>query len=806
MAETQFEERPQELYSKYFVDSRTPFSAETLKPSKLHDVKLQSFSEKQKSLSLNKFIKPVLQTPEEKMEDNTTIPDVESLLLDPLADENVVANHRKLTEEEKIAKLRKIFSSSCSNGNLEKVVSMLNNVRSYIDIDAHDEDGITPLIYTACFGHEKIAAMLLAIGAKVDVKDKNGWTPLMWATNNNHSTIVTLLLDHGADAGMKSTKGHTVFDFVPPDNHKIAEIFIHNPQRDSWSSCSSMNRLSMKLEDEWCMIGDNDNRLDSLAAADIRRRMLMESVALNLDVDIESCGLDEREPQEEDGEMHEFVWDNCLPDQMFVFSEEDIPHILNTVVFNIQPSRSKKQKPVPANVIYLSARFAHYFSSQEILETLLDDVADAIEAVVKGRPDDMSLQSFWISNCTLLLYYLKKDKGLAIASYKNQNRIANLLQEIYFLLIRDAERRLEKILETAMIEYETIPLGDVRFEGEWRILRSLTRRSMAPPASDYSTKLKRTSSTSRISSLRSSTAASRRAAPPSPTNITSLLSATMLILQAYDIHPTIIEQVFSQLYYFITCEIFNKILAKKKYICRSRAMQVRLNISVLEDWVRTNNLPANTTSHFQPLIQLLQLLQCWSQMTDFTVMVSTTNELRLINPAQLKRVLKNYRYEVKEPRLPEECQQYILQLEEDTERRRKRYSMDSMRSNRSDSSSIIYLSTTTPASANGAATSWDEDEEFGEQKDSEALLALALPTSAEMLSNFGGKEKENEFIPVISDEWMERLDIGMRTGTGSIVEQLASQWEAEYNFDDDEEEEDDERMFNSEQTVTIETI
>ena len=205
----------------------------------------------------------------------------------------------------------------------------------------------------------------------------------MWATNNNHSAAVTLLLDHGADAGTKSTKGHTVFDFVPPDNHKIAEIFIHNPQRDSWSSCSSMNRLSMKLEDEWCMIGDNSKLDNSLAAADIKRRMLMESVALNLDVDIETCGLDENEPQEEEGEMHEFVWDNCLPDQMLVFSDEDIPHILNTVVFNIQPSRSKKQKPVPANVIFLSARFAHYFSSQEMLETLLDDVVDAIEAAVK---------------------------------------------------------------------------------------------------------------------------------------------------------------------------------------------------------------------------------------------------------------------------------------------------------------------------------------------------------------------------------------------------------------------------------------
>src|SRR6185312_11838216 len=96
-----------------------------------------------------------------------------SLLLDPLADENVVANHRKLTEEEKRAKLRKIFSSSCSNGNLEKVVSMLKNVRSYIDINAQDEDGITPLIYAACFGHGKIAETLLEAGSKVDIKDKS---------------------------------------------------------------------------------------------------------------------------------------------------------------------------------------------------------------------------------------------------------------------------------------------------------------------------------------------------------------------------------------------------------------------------------------------------------------------------------------------------------------------------------------------------------------------------------------------------------------------------------------------------------
>jgi hypothetical protein len=177
MAETQFEERPQEFHSKYFIDSRTPFSADTLKHSKFHDLKLPNFAEKPKALPLKAII--TFKKPEDTMAkvEDTTIPDVESILLDPMVDEIVVMNHDKLTEEEKRTKLQRTFSSACSNGNLEKVLSMLKNVRAYIDVDAQDEDGITPLIYAACFGHEKVAWALLEAGAKVDSQDKSKLHP-----------------------------------------------------------------------------------------------------------------------------------------------------------------------------------------------------------------------------------------------------------------------------------------------------------------------------------------------------------------------------------------------------------------------------------------------------------------------------------------------------------------------------------------------------------------------------------------------------------------------------------------------------
>ncbi|CAG8569192.1 12957_t:CDS:2, partial [Acaulospora morrowiae] len=662
------------------------------------------------------------------------------------------------------------------------------------------EEGTTPLIYAACFGHESVAYTLLEAGAKVDAKDRFGWTPLMWATNNNHDPTVRLFLDRGADAGAKSVKGRTVFDFIPSENPKIAEIFIQNPQRESWSSVGSISR--------WSFCSEAENRLvEKLAEAEMEKRMLAES-SLNLDVDLASLGFEEPEPEEEEDGPAEFLWNTCLPDQMFVFSHEDIPHILKTVVTNMQPIRNKGQKPVPANVLFLSARFAHYFSSPELLESLLFEVINAIDHAVKTKPDDMTLLAFWISNCTLLLYYLKKDTGLAVATVEYQLRISEQLHEIYVLLIKDAQKRIEKVLEASMLEYDTIPgMDDVRFEGEWQFIRTFIRRSKSPPQTGYNTptkksgsNLRRSSSTSMVPPFRTPSSPRQRSAP-SPRNITSLLSSTLFILQTYEIHPMIVEQALSQLFYYISCELFNRILSRKKYLCRSKAMQIRLNVSALEDWVRTNNLPLTLITHFQPLIQLLQLLMCWSQMTDFAILVQTTKELNLINPAQLKRVSKNYRYEVNEPRITEECQQYILQLEEDTERRKKRYSTESIRSDRSDASSIIFL-TVSPSLPPCAGPNWEDDDDLMEMKDSELLLPFAIPTSTEMLANYGGKEKGSEFIPLVPDEWMEKLDVGMRHGTCGVVEELTSKWEAEY---DDDEEENGEEEAQDTNDVSIDT-
>ena len=81
----------------------------------------------------------------------------------------------------------------------------------------------------------------------------------------------------------------------------------------------------------------------------------------------------------------------------------------------------------------------------------------------------------------------------------------------------------------------------------------------------------------------------KRKAQVSPRNITSLLSSTLFVLDLYDVHSVIIAQILSQLHYWLGAEIFNRIMSNKRYLARTKAMQIRMNISTLEDWARTNN-------------------------------------------------------------------------------------------------------------------------------------------------------------------------------------------------------------------------
>ncbi|KAI1480389.1 hypothetical protein F4774DRAFT_418171 [Daldinia eschscholtzii] len=676
-----------------------------------------------------------------------------------------IATDEKLPDDEKTSILQKALIMSASNGDLDNVKKILSGkARSFVDINAPDEEGTPALVYASCFGHETVVQALVDAGVDVDKQDRNHWSPLMWAMTNRHKGIAKILLDNGASPEAKTSSGRTAFDFVAPDSEM--SFYLH----DNGYSLGNAG-----VTDDFYNPGFSQDRFEEeLAENELRRRMMMDS-ARDLEVDLGNMGIDDQpEPMDEfEEDLQEFDWNRCLHDQMFVFQESDLDRMLDIVITNMQPQRSPSQKPVPANMIFLSARYAHYHSSHELLAKLLVTAQDKINEVVEAHQWDMTILAFWMSNATLLLHYLKKDTGLVEATTEFQAQLAELINEIFILIVRDAERRLDKVLDAAMLDHETIPgLEDVTFQHEWKLFKRKKEvkeepleKRLRPPSP-------------------------KQRAKPAPRNVTSLLSSTLFVLDLYDIHSVITAQIISQLLYWIGAELFNRIMNNRKYLARTKAMQIRMNVSVLEDWARSNNRQpehyehGDTVSsgettmeaarrHLAPVVQLLQWLQCFSSLDsdDLEALVGTLQQLKRLSPQQLIYAAKNYRLEVGEKGLPKSAMKYLDAIRKEAalrkDRRKTASSMPSVPST-PIRSTHNGNNAETPGSITGTPNpDQDDDDDIpdGINLDPSLMLPFTLPTVTDMLisygAGFGGvnRERERKYIPTIPPEYLDKLEV-----------------------------------------------
>ena len=74
--------------------------------------------------------------------------------------------------------------------------------------------------------------------------------------------------------------------------------------------------------------------------------------------------------------------------------------------------------------------------------------------------------------------------------------------------------------------------------------------------------------------------------------------------------PFLLLQVFRQLFYFICASALNNLLLRKDLCHWSKGMQIRYNLSHLEQWTRDHKLQDPCILEtLQPIIQAAQLLQ-----------------------------------------------------------------------------------------------------------------------------------------------------------------------------------------------------
>lgn len=215
----------------------------------------------------------------------------------------------------------------------------------------------------------------------------------MWAICNNHTAATSLLVQHGASLTSGSMNA---LDFVDDNNMEIHRILPPRPRR---RASTVPNRVRKKdrpkrLQRSASVAVDEIDRV--YYQADIngyiqnaQQRQEQEHYADDIDTsdDDDETDSDAQSFESSIRSIYQFSWDKCLLDQMFVFTQDDMSRIIDTIISDCTKSTLKSQDDlhIPSDVLFLCCRYAHYHSNRELLHAFLNLALTKITKSIKVR-------------------------------------------------------------------------------------------------------------------------------------------------------------------------------------------------------------------------------------------------------------------------------------------------------------------------------------------------------------------------------------------------------------------------------------
>uniref|UniRef100_A0A665X0U2 Myosin VAa n=1 Tax=Echeneis naucrates TaxID=173247 RepID=A0A665X0U2_ECHNA len=280
---------------------------------------------------------------------------------------------------------------------------------------------------------------------------------------------------------------------------------------------------------------------------------------------------------------------------MLEYKKEDELKLVKNLILELKPRGVAVNliPGLPAYILFMCLRHADYVNDDQKVRTLLTSTINSIKKILKKRGDDFETVSFWLANTCRFLHCLKQYSGDEAFMKHNTSRqnehclsnfdlaeyrqvISDLAIQIYQQLIKCMENILQPMIVSGMLEHETI-------QGVSGVKPTGLRKRTSSIADEGTYTLD---------------------------SILRQLSAFHSTMCQHGTDPELIKQVVKQQFYIIGAVTLNNLLLRKDMCSWSKGMQIRYNVSQLEEWLRDKGLmTCGAKETLEPLIQAAQLLQ-----------------------------------------------------------------------------------------------------------------------------------------------------------------------------------------------------
>ncbi|PWN53173.1 myosin V [Violaceomyces palustris] len=296
---------------------------------------------------------------------------------------------------------------------------------------------------------------------------------------------------------------------------------------------------------------------------------------------------------------------------------------------SLQNPPSPKEVLFPAHLISLVTNEMWKYGLVRESERFLANVMQTIQQhVMSFQGDDAIIPGiFWLSNVHEILSFVciaesdmlqgigpGVDGAARSFEWGDYERLVTIVKHdldsleynIYHTWMQEAKKKLHKMVIPALVESQSLP-GFVTSDSGGRLFNRLLAGASTPAfAMD---------------------------------DILGVLNKVWKSLKSYYVEPSVTQQVVTELLKLIGVTSFNDLLMRRNFCSWKRAMQIQYNITRIEEWCKSHDMPEGTLQleHLMQATKLLQLKK--ATLGDIDIIYDVC---WMLTPTQIQKLISHY--------------------------------------------------------------------------------------------------------------------------------------------------------------------